>query len=725
MMKRIVCLLLTLLILAGTSCSRNSTKKDKIVQRDCAAFTASELDGEGDGSSSERTMDVCLAGSNIVYLRQLSDKDGQVVSYKLVWTDLGGETQNEQVISIPGDVFYGISLVSLGENIAVQGTTQNSGSIMLEYAPDNSQPVVTSLPVDGRISDAAFFDGAWVLFSNNSLITIREGKVVSKQEIPGDVTTEQVFAGEEGVSVLYGENQEIYVGTLNADTGSFDAESTGINENKIVMTGICCSQNGTYISTTDGISECDAKAGKVREILSWNDTDLPPSSYVYNITKDYVLSDDLIVRVVSPVGVNQQEEIIVLNHCQTDPNKGKTVMTIGGYYVSENPILQYAVYQFNTSNKEYRIETVDYRDVYPTTDNASCTRAKASMLSDMSSGKGQDILYWNDVFDFPELGESGVVIDMMPYLNADKDIDSDNWVDSVFNLMKSGDSLYSFYPAFSTVGYITNKDALDTDGNVTVNMMNKQFVKLEQGNSLLLNTLSTQLVSDVIQFGLDDFCDSTGKFSITAEQLSEIIKYAQENGNPDNYADGVNDREQYITKKTALLLAYINCPQEYESYEQMSTSDMIYVGYPSAYESKRVLYPFGMMGISAGSKYPDACWEFIKIMMSDEVQQKCIELNTIPASTAAFESLINKAEHPELRTAEENTALDFTSKTAVSEESISRFRDAVASLNYIYYNDYGLAGIITEECAPCLSGEKTPGEVADILNNRINLILEE
>lgn len=112
-------------------------------------------------------------------------------------------------------------------------------------------------------------------------------------------------------------------------------------------------------------------------------------------------------------------------------------------------------------------------------------------------------------------------------------------------------------------------------------------------------------------------------------------------------------------------------------------------------------------------------------MMSDEVQQKSIELNVIPVSTAAFESLINKAMHPELRTAEENTALDLTSKTAVSDESISCFREAVASLNCIFYNDYGLAGIITEECAPCLAGEKSPTEVADILNNRINLYLEE
>lgn len=725
MIKKTICLFITLLFLTCTSCSRSNIKKDIIIQRDCAAFTAIELDWVGEDNSSEMTKDVCLVGSNIVYLRQVSDEKGQVVSYKLVWTDLTGEMQKTQVISIPDDTFYGISLISLGENIAVQGTTQKSGPVILEYASDNSQPTVTFLPVNAYILDAAFLDGAWVLFSNNSLITIREGKEVSKQKIPGDVATEQVFVGEEGVSVLYGENQEIYIGTLNADTGSFDAKSTGIRENLIALTGVCYSQNGTYIKTTDGISECDAKAGNIREILSWNDTDLPPSSYVYNITKDYVLSEDLIIRVVSPVGLNQQEEIILLKHSQTNPNEGKTVLTIGGYGVSVDPVIQYAAYQFNTTNNEYRIKIVDYQEIYPLTDDASYTIAKASMLSDMSSGKSQDILYGNDLFDFPELGKSGVVIDMMPYLNADKDISPDDWVASVFNLMKSGDSLYSIFPSFVMNGYITNKDALDTEGNVTVDMMNEQFAKLEQGETLLENSMSSELVSVVIQFGLDDFCDDSGKFSITAEQLSEIIQYAQENGNPDNYVGGVNDREQYITKKTAMIPAYIYCPQDYESYEKLNSSEMVYVGYPSIYESKRVLAPLRMMGISAGSNYPDACWEFIKIMMSDEVQQKCIEINSIPVSTVAFESIINKAMHPELRTAEENTALDLTSKTAVSEESIRRFREAVASLNYIYYYDFDLAKIINEESAPCLSGDKSPGEMATILNSRINLYLEQ
>ncbi len=725
MRKKLTCLLLALCVLACTSCSKNPGKEDKVIQRDCAAFTASELDWGGDNSPSEKTMDVCLVGSNIVYLRQVSDEKGQVVSNKLVRTDSNGKVQKSQDIIIPDDVFYGVSIESLGENIAVQGTTQKSGSVILEYTPDDSQPAVISIPVDGYISDAAFVDDAWVLLISNSLITIREGKAVSKQEIPGDVMTEQVFAERGEATVLYGENKEIYVGSLNVDTGSFVAKSTKIREKEIALTGICCSQNGTYIKTTDGIGECDSIAGKVCEILSWNDTDLPPSSYVYNITKDYVLTDDLIVRVVSPVGQNQREEIILMKHCETNPNERKTALTIGGYGVSSDPIIQYAVYQFNTTNKDYRIRTVDYQDLYPLTDDGSYTRAKASMISDMSLGKGQDILYGNDLFDFTELGERGIVIDMMPYLNTDEDINSGDWIESVFNLMKSGDSLYRIFPSFIMKGYISNTSVFETDEDVTIHMMNEHYAKLEEGEALLQNALSSELVSVVIQFGLDDFCDGSGKFSITAEQLSEIILYAKENGNPDNYVGGVNDREQYVTGKAAMIPAYIYCPQDYESYEKLSSSEMIYVGYPSVLESKRVLAPSRMMGISDGSNYPDACWEFIKIMMSDEVQQKCIEINTIPVSCEAFESLINKAMHPELRTAEENTALDLTSKTAVSEDSIRRFREAVTSLNCIYYYDRDLANIIDEESAPCLSGDNTPSEIAAILNSRINLYLNE
>jgi ABC-type glycerol-3-phosphate transport system substrate-binding protein len=165
------------------------------------------------------------------------------------------------------------------------------------------------------------------------------------------------------------------------------------------------------------------------------------------------------------------------------------------------------------------------------------------------------------------------------------------------------------------------------------------------------------------------------------------------------------------TEKVSMTPGLNFTVRRYESYENLISSEMINA-VNLLYESKRVLAPSRMMGISAGSKYPDACWKFIKIMMSDEVQQKCIEINSIPVSAVAFESLINKAMYPELRTAEENTALDLTSKTAVSEESIRRFREAVDSLNCIYYYDRDLANIINEESVPCLSGDNSPGEMA-------------
>jgi ABC-type glycerol-3-phosphate transport system substrate-binding protein len=181
----------------------------------------------------------------------------------------------------------------------------------------------------------------------------------------------------------------------------------------------------------------------------------------------------------------------------------------------------------------------------------------------------------------------------------------------------------------------------------------------------------------------------------------------------------------YITGEAAMLYTFLFCPQDYSSYEKMSSSDTIFVGYPSIEDSGRVCRPGDMLGISAGTQYPDACWEFIKIMMSDEVQQKAVELNMIPVSQQAFDSLLNKAMHPELRTAAENVALVQNDKSAVSDDSIENFKEMVASLNCLDYYDVTLSSIIDEECAPCLSGDKSPADTVDVLNNRINLYLEE
>lgn len=51
----------------------------------------------------------------------------------------------------------------------------------------------------------------------------------------------------------------------------------------------------------------------------------------------------------------------------------------------------------------------------------------------------------------------------------------------------------------------------------------------------------------------------------------------------------------------------------------------VYLGFPSIYGSARAAEPDGLVAISADTQYADACWQLIKIMLSNEVQE--VEIN--------------------------------------------------------------------------------------------------
>jgi len=723
MNKRIFSIFLVLVFgLTSAACQTNTAKKQVLVPRDCAAFTATTASLPSKSNDTVRTMDVCYSGSDIIFLRQITNESGTEAYCELVWTDETGKVQSTREVRGQTDYFYGTALVAFEDTVTVLGNDSNTDSVLISVSKDDTIPVeVTPLPFDEYIWDACFVDDTWVFLGSNTLITMRDGAVVSEQEISGSLLSEQIVGNGGTVSLPFNSDKGSYIGVLDANSGSFSEKDASFLMS-LSMTGWCFSQNNLCISTTDGIYRINAEKGQAEEILSWNDTDMPPSSYVYNITKDYVLNDDLVVRVVSPTTADQQDEYLILTHSDKKPGEGKTILTIGGYGVASSPLIQYAVYQFNMTNDTYRIELKDYNKLYPLGDMGSYTRATTQIIAAMSSGESQDIFY-GMTFRFSELGKSGLVLDMMPYLASDGEMSEKDWVAGIFDLMKTDDSLYGFFPGFSVAGYVTNTAFFDNQKDVTIGNINKISSTLDSNQSIIVNAKPEDLVRGAILYAMDDFT-KTGEFAISEEQLSEIIQYAKDNGTS-AATGGVDDSRMYITGEAAMLYAFLFCPQDYSSYEKMSSTDTIFVGYPSIEDSGRVCKPGNMLGISAGTQYPDACWEFIKIMMSDEVQQKAVELNMIPVSQQAFDSLLNKAMHPELRTAAENVALDLNDKSAVTEESIEHFKEMVASLNCLDYYDVTLSTIIDEECAPCLAGDKSPADIVDVLNSRINLYLKE
>lgn len=714
-----------------SSCSSAPQEESRITPRDCAAFLAQELMVPIQDETITWVKDACEMGRNLILLKSVVSDSGEYSSELLTYDSDGEMKSTLSLTGSQGNPVSGLSMCVDGELLYVLAQDVSSGIWeVLQIASDGlsiTKRIAITIDPGAWVSDFLVIGEDTVLLCEKDLYVYRDGKLFQQTTISGDLVIDQLIAKEGMISYLYGDLTGSYFGKWNYVTGA--SSKTEIPElYSLGIKGWCESNDAFYMSSVSGIYRLDEQSEKLFEMLAWKDTDLPPTRYTYNTSTDFILSEDSVLRVIEPVSSQTGEppECQLLSHTDKSPAEGKTILTIGGYDVSNDPIMAYAVYQFNQKNDTYRIEIQDYGDLYPFEDISSYNQALVAILADMTKGKGQDILYGDYAFNYNKMDDNGLLLNMKPYLDRDATLAEDTWLASMYSLMAKDNEMYFFFPSFYLRGFMTNQDYFPDVETITCeDVLSLKQDKSFEGTVFSSSILSADLLRSALLYSMDDYMDSQGKFAITVEQLDGLIQYARETGVLTISTNYSNEQEAYLLGQQAMQDSYINCPQDYFGYQQLADSPSIFVGYPTQQESARMCSPGHKIAISSGSKYPDACWEFVKIMMSPEVQQKVIERNSIPVSKAAFESLIEKAQHPELRTPAENTALDMTIQTAIPAESIAEFRALIDSINEIEYYDAALSSIIDETCAPCLTGEKTEAEVVNELNERINLYLQE
>ncbi len=719
---------LCMLCLLLSSCSASGKASPEDNAAPVGGFVATELAIPASLPKTwAKDIDACPFKGSTCILRNIQDDIGNSSGEVLLISTDG--TSSLPVQTESGDPLYATALFADEQNLYVLGADLKSGGdviLRMDIEGKISKTVMT-IPTSatGSSTDFVVAGDTTVLLCGQTLCAYKAGVLTGQSAIPGSLLSEKIIVDNGAVNYLYSDTSGNFLGSWDSGTGKVSQQPltalTGIS-----LTGWCASSEAFYVETTSGIFLLRS-AEQLRQILSWNDTDIPPTRYVYNTTADFVLSSDAILRIISPVSNQAAEgaEYQLLKHTDVSPSKGKTILKIGGYGASQDTILKYAVYQFNQTNSSYRIEVCDYSEKYPFSDAASYDQAITNIIADMANGKGQDILYGNLAFNYNKLDANGLLLDMKPYLEKDSDLSVSSWLPSIYSLMEKNGSLYFFFPSFSIQGYITDRTYFPGDSPVHCEDILAKTADKSFTGTVFSGVKSSDLLRGALLYSLDFYRDKSGKFDISASQLDGLIQYAKNAGTSGTSVTSTQPEQSYLLGQQAMLYAYILCPQDYYRYQQLSSDTPVYVGYPSQGDNARLCSPKDIVAISSATKYPDACWEFMKTMMSPEVQQKAIELNSIPVSITAFEDLINKAEHPELRSTAENTALDMSVQAAIPDTSIAEFRSLVDSINAMEYYDTSLSAIIDEVCAPCLTGEKSSADVVTELNSRINLYLSE
>lgn len=247
---------------------------------------------------------------------------------------------------------------------------------------------------------------------------------------------------------------------------------------------------------------------------------------------------------------------------------------------------------------------------------------------------------------------------------------------------------------------------------------------------------------DCIYNNIDEFIDwETGKCSFDGEDFIRTLEFAAKYPDPEeiNYNDEQEGTYARLKANKILLMdSSISSVQQFQMFQGMFGEKIAFVGYPNNERQGNLIMPSGgCVGISSRAKNKDGAWEFIQNMISQEHQENLTNDWGFPIMKSALDKKFEEDMTPEYYEDENGEQVETTKTSwgyddfnmdiyAAKQEEIDAVRGLLESANKIAGNvDEQLTSIITEEADPFFKGQKSAADVANIIQNRIQIYVNE
>ena len=586
----------------------------------------------------------------------------------------------------------------------------------------------------GLDENGTFYEGTWVIGDYSvSRYSLRRSAsfIISKNGKSKivDLSRDPQFSEVSISDYIINFSDKAAFISLNLETGEVknkDEEYKWLKKIKY-FTRLSSFGGKTYVKDAYGVKYINFASKELTEVLSFNDCsvnriDLTQSDLLYVKDERFVFA-----RKTSDEELFSEDhrktkdvpEIIILERADKNPNAGRIILsagTVGSFYL-EYSICE-AVRVFNETNKKYyvqlenKLNILDYVD-YSNADNndavngifySGSSELSNQLATDMLSGDGPDIVLYAG--DYRQIHSEEYLVDLNRYVKSNNGINEADYFSNVIDAAKVDDKLLFIPMDFSVKGILTDRSNV-RDGQTGFTF--DEYVKFVSEACNGGNPLSgTQLeVLTTLYSYADDSCINGKTVNFDNESFRAVCDYVKNNVNDKSFNISQDADEAYYSGLDDLL-----------SRNGLKAKNLTLLGYPSA-DGRGPLIDIGIsIGISASapSSVADGAWEFIKVCLSDDVQNTIGKSVSNPLSIKACESL------------SKNTIESFNKanpSTKIDESIIESYKKVLMSGSLIDNTDPAVLIVIREEVPPYFVDQKSLDDILPIVNNRVKTILSE
>ncbi len=393
-----------------------------------------------------------------------------------------------------------------------------------------------------------------------------------------------------------------------------------------------------------------------------------------------------------------------------------------------------SVIEFNKKSDTYRISLIDY-----SSDAGEGEDAVARMNTDIVSGKVPDIVLLDDSMPIDSYINKGMFVDLLPLIEKDEEIDYNDLMPNVIEAFSTDGKLYRLVPSYSIRTLAAKASDVGEDRGWTVEEAIALWDSKPEGTEFIAGTTRSEMLNMCMNFAGSQFINySTGECDFNNEgflTLLEFLKRFPVEISNDYYTDEYWNSYDSLWRdgKVITQQMYLSDFRSFIYTEKGTFGEPItLIGFPSSDQDGSVIVPAMQFAISSKSKNQDAAWQFLRYYLTEEYQNKA---SGFPLSMKVLEQRGKEAmDRPYYTDANGNkeyyddiflvNGVEITIDPMTQEEVDQLVGMLKTFKNVVRYDDT-LINIISEEAEPYFNGQKTASEVAQIIQNRVQIYLHE
>ena len=428
-----------------------------------------------------------------------------------------------------------------------------------------------------------------------------------------------------------------------------------------------------------------------------------------------------------------------------NPHAGKTILELYSSYGYLEDKISDVIAKYNENSTDYFIEVSSRYSKMITYDSTNIeseddmemaslnysTEMTNKLAMDIINGEGPDMFM--DINYYGQLNNETYLADLSPYV---EDLSSDKYFTNVIEASKVDGKLFNLPVCFSLEGIQTDSANAGSSG---IGFTTDEYIKfldktlngkdiISSGQKYYFVTLFNNMQEKFISNGKADF--TAPEFKVLADYVKDNVQEQNTDWDEMYNASYVYDGSEPKETEPAVYSSCYGYFNYFQSVENTNGATAV-LGIPSADGRGPMVGAYTSVAISAQAANKDACGEFVKMLLSDEVQKDMAMSGIFVLNREAFK---NAGKEAVAVFNKEGLEPDYgyydaysqpKNRVKFTEEQLDELENAILTCSKMSSEDAAISLILIEEMPAYFSGQKDLDSVVKIAQDRVQKVLDE